>query len=143
MSEIEFWHWWVLAAALGALDMVAQRGVFLWLGVAALVVGLVVFVLPDLSWQVQGLVFVGMAFATLLAAQLLRTRAPGLDGAVSGPLGKRYIGQVIVLESPIVGGAGRAFIGDTLWTLQGGDQPAGATVRVTRADGVSLWVESS
>ena len=36
MSELEFWHWWVIAAALGALDMLAQRGFFLWLGVAAL-----------------------------------------------------------------------------------------------------------
>jgi len=44
MNEIEFWHWWVLAATFGALDMLAQSGFFLWLGVAALIVGLVVFV---------------------------------------------------------------------------------------------------
>ncbi|MEI7611232.1 MAG: NfeD family protein, partial [Rhodospirillaceae bacterium] len=66
MIEIEFWHWWVIAAALGAVDMLARRGTFLWLGVTALIVGLVVFVLPDLSWQAQCLIFAGLAVVVVV-----------------------------------------------------------------------------
>jgi len=142
MIEIEFWHWWVVAAALGALDMLAQSGFFLWLGVAALVVGLVVFVLPDLSWQGQLLAFAALAVTVVLLTRPLLRRLPGSsDQPMLNRRGEQYVGRLIVLESPIVNGRGRAFVGDTLWSVAGGDQPAGTTVRVTGSDGVILLVE--
>jgi hypothetical protein len=142
MNEIEFWHWWVVAAALGALDMLAQSGFFLWLGVAALVVGLVVFFLPDLSWQGQLLAFAALAVTVLLLTRpLLRRLAGSSDQPMLNRRGDQYIGRLIVLESPIVNGRGRAFVGDTLWSVAGSDQPAGSTVRVTGSDGVILLVE--
>ncbi|MEI6984697.1 MAG: hypothetical protein WCK65_01075 [Rhodospirillaceae bacterium] len=67
MFELEFWHWWVGAAVLGALDMFAQSGLLLRHGVAALVVGLVVFFHPDLIWQLQLLAFVVIAVVAFLA----------------------------------------------------------------------------
>ena len=144
MNEIEFWHWWVLAAAFGALDMLAQSGFFLWLGVAALVAGLVVFVFSDLSWQGQMLVFAGLAIVALVLARPLLRRLPGLsDRPTLNRRGDQYIGRLVVLESPIINGRGRAFIGDTVWSVEGGDQPAGATVRITGANGVTLLVEKS
>jgi len=143
MIEIEFWHWWVVAAVLGALDMLAQSGVFLWLGVAALMVGLVVFVLPDLSWQAQLLVFAGLAVAALLATRQYLKRWPSAaaDRSTLNRRGQQYLGQLIVLESPIVNGRGRAFVGDTLWTVEGPDHPAGTTVKVVGTDGVLLRVD--
>jgi hypothetical protein len=142
MNEFEFWHWWVVAAVLGALDMLAQSGFFLWLGVAALVVGLVVFVLPDLSWQAQVMAFAALAIGGLaVSRQVLRRFGVISDRPNLNRRGQQYVGQLIVLESPIVNGRGRAFVGDTLWTVEGGDLPAGATVRVVGSDGVLLLVE--
>ena len=142
MSELEFWHWWVIAAFLGALDMLAQRGFFLWLGVAALLVGLVVFVLPDLSWLAQGLTFAGLAVAVLtLARQVIRLGGGDLSNGGLTRRGQLYVGQVIELESPVSGGRGRAFIDDTLWTIEGEDLPAGTQVKVVGTDGVALKVE--
>ena len=142
MNEIEFWHWWVVAAVFGALDMLAQSGFLLWLGVAALVVGLVVFVLPDLSWQVQLLVFAGLAVAVVVATRYYLKGAPaGADRSTLNRRGQHYVGQLITLESPIVNGRGRAFVGDTLWTVEGADLPVGATVKVVGTDGVLLKVE--
>lgn len=142
MNEIEFWHWWVVAAAFGALDMLAQSGFFLWLGVAALVVGLIVFVLPDLSWQGQLLAFAALAVVALVFTRPFLKRLPGYsDRPTLNRRGEQYVGRLIVLESPIINGRGRAFVGDTLWTVEGCDQPAGTTVRVTGSDGASLLVE--
>jgi membrane protein implicated in regulation of membrane protease activity len=139
---IEFWHWLVLAAILGALDMLAQSGFFLWLGVAALSVGLLVFFLPDLSWQGQLLAFAGMSIGVVMATRLVvRRGATPSDRPTLNRRGQQYVGQLVVLESPIVNGRGRAFVGDSLWTVEGSDSPVGATVRVVGSDGTLLHVE--
>ncbi len=142
MIEIEFWHWWVLAAALGALDMLAQSGFLLWLGVASLVVGLGVFVFPDLAWQTQILTFAVVAITAVLVARPFVRRFTALsEHSTLNRRGEHYVGQLVVLESAIVNGRGRAYVGDSLWTVVGGDNPVGATVRVVGADGASLLVE--
>ena len=49
--DIAFWHWWVAGLLLLALEAFAPGAVFLWMGVAALVTGGVVALLPGLDWQ--------------------------------------------------------------------------------------------
>jgi membrane protein implicated in regulation of membrane protease activity len=90
------------------------------------------------------LVFASLAIAALVLARPLLRRLPGLsDRSTLNRRGDQYIGRLVVLESPIINGRGRAFVGDTLWSVEGGDQPAGATVRVTGANGATLLVEKS
>ncbi|MBI1207932.1 MAG: NfeD family protein [Azospirillum sp.] len=139
---IEFWHWWVVAAVLGALDMLAQSGFFLWLGGAALVVGFVLFGWPDLSWQFQFFLFAVMAILAVIATRFItRREPPPSDRPLLNRRGLQYVGQLIVLETAIVNGRGRAFVGDTLWTVEGPDAPNGETVRVIGTDGTLLQVE--
>lgn len=52
LSRAEFWHWWVLALVLLALEIAAPGTFFLWLAVAAGVVGLILLLLPALAWQI-------------------------------------------------------------------------------------------
>jgi len=142
MLIIEFWHWWVLALVLAALDMLLQSGFFLWLGIAAFPVGLVLWFDPDLSWQVQSLIFAGLAILNVVLTQFFTgNRQPSSDRPYLNRRGYQYLGQLIVLESPIVNGRGRAYVGDTLWTVEGSDLPAGETVKVVGTDGVLLQVE--
>jgi len=142
MNVLEFWHWWVAAALLGSLDMLAQSGFFLWLGVAALAVGILVFALPDLAWQIQVMAFSVLAVVALVATRLITRRPPPpSDRPTLNRRGEQYFGQLIVLESAISNGRGRAFVGDTLWLVEGPDTPSGETVRVVGTDGVLLQVE--
>ena len=88
------------------------------------------------------LAFAALAVTVLLLTRpLLRRLAGSSDQPMLNRRGDQYIGRLIVLESPIVNGRGRAFVGDTLWSVAGSDQPAGSTVRVTGSDGVILLVE--
>ena len=139
---IEFWHWWVLAALLGAVEILAPGAAFLWLGGAAGLVGLALFVWPGMSWELQGLLF---ALLSIVAVVGLRMLAPRSAHTTSTPnLNRRaeqYIGTMHTLESPIVNGLGRAQVGDGLWTVVGPDLPAGTRVRVVGADGTRLKVE--
>ena len=56
-EQIEFWHWWVLGVLLVGLEVFAPSTVFLWPGIAAGIVGLILLMQGDLSWQVQCLIF--------------------------------------------------------------------------------------
>lgn len=141
-TVLQFWHWWVLAAILGAADMLAQTGFLLWLGVAALAVGVVVFALPALAWQLQVVVFAVLAVAAVYATRtFLRGAAFGTDQPLLNRRGEQYIGQLVVLETAIVNGRGRARVADTQWPVTGPDLPEGTTVRVIAADGALLQVE--
>lgn len=144
MIVIEFWHWWLVAAVLGVVDLLAQSGFFLWLGLSALAVGIGVYELPGLSWQAQFLVFAGLAILSVVVTRVTLNATPApSDRPTLNRRGEQYLGQLIVLESAIVNGRGRAFVGDTLWTVEGTDLPVGETVRVVGTDGALLQVEKS
>lgn len=138
----DFWHWFVLALVLGAIEMVLPGAAFLWLGLAAALVGLLLLLIPDLGVTGQLALFAVLSIAAIVATRLLPR--PALEETDQPTLNRRalhYVGRTVTLESAIVNGRGRAFVGDTLWTVEGADLPAGASVRVIDADGTTLKVE--
>src|ERR1700755_2318948 len=100
-------NWLVFGVVLMALELLAP-GVFLfWLGLAALLVGLLSFAFHP-SWQSQILMF---AVFAACAVPLWRRLAWGRSAASqSNPfLNKRadaLVGREFTLETPIVGGCG-------------------------------------
>jgi membrane protein implicated in regulation of membrane protease activity len=140
-STLGTWNWLVLGLLLMGLELLAP-GVFLfWLGLAALLVGLLSFAL-SLSWQLQILMFAVFAVA---AVPLWRRVARKHSAASkSNPFLNRrsdaLVGRVFTLEKPIVDGAGTVRIDDTIWRVAGPDTPAGSRVKIVRADGASLTV---
>ena len=143
-STLGTWNWLIFGFILMALELLAP-GVFLfWLGLAALLVGLVSFVLHP-SWQAQLLMFAVFAVAAVpLWRRLLRN-----NGGVSKSnpfLNRRaaaLVGRVFTLEKPIIDGAGTVRVDDTIWRVAGPDAPAGSRVRVVRADGANLTVAAA
>ena len=61
LTQIEAWHWWVLGIVLISLEMFIPTGHTLWSGIAALIVGSLLWLVPGLSWQLQ-LHFICRAF---------------------------------------------------------------------------------
>jgi membrane protein implicated in regulation of membrane protease activity len=135
------WNWLIFGLVLIILELLAP-GVFLfWLGLAALLVGLVSFTFSP-SWQMQMLMFAVFAIA---AVPLWRRMAHSSKAASkSNPfLNKRadaLVGRVFTLEKPIIDGSGTVRIDDTIWRVAGPDAPAGSRVRIVQADGASLTV---
>lgn len=56
-------------------------------------------------------------------------------------LGVRYIGQAVVLETPIQNGSGRVRLGNRDWQVRGPNLPVGARIRVIGVDGSVLLVD--
>jgi len=140
-STLGTWNWLVFGMLLMGLELLAP-GVFLfWLGLAALLVGLLSFVIAP-SWQLQFLMFALFAAAAVPVWRRVARSNSGVSN--SNPfLNKRseaMIGRVFTLEKPIIDGAGTVRIDDTIWRVAGPDTPAGSRVRIVRADGASLTV---
>ena len=138
------WNWLIFGVILMALELVAP-GVFLfWLGLAALLVGLLSFAFHP-SWQAQILMFAVFAAAAVpVWRRVARSHAAG--SANSPFLNKRadaLVGRVFTLEKPIVDGAGTVRIDDTIWRVAGPDAPAGSRVKIVQADGASLTVAAA
>jgi membrane protein implicated in regulation of membrane protease activity len=135
------WNWLIFGIILMALELLAP-GVFLfWLGLAALLVGLLSFAFHP-SWQTQTLMFAVFAAA---AVPLWRRIARGSAAANDDNpfLNKRadaLVGRVFTLERPIVDGTGTVRIDDTVWRITGPDAPAGSRIRIVHAEGASLTV---
>jgi membrane protein implicated in regulation of membrane protease activity len=138
------WNWLILGFILMALELIAP-GVFLfWFGLAALLVGLVSFVLHP-AWQSQLLMF---AVFALIAVPIWRRLATSQrEASASNPFLNRraaaLVGRVFTLEKPIVDGFGTVRVDDTIWRVAGPDVPAGSRVRVVRADGANLTVAAA
>ena len=135
------WNWLIFGIILMALELLAP-GVFLfWLGLAALLVGLVSFAFTP-SWQLQILMFAIFAAAAVpLWRRLARTRtASDADSPFLNKRADALVGRVFTLEKPIVDGAGTVRIDDTIWRVAGPDAPAGSRVRIVQADGAKLTV---
>src|SRR5205085_5661215 len=138
------WNWLIFGLVLMALELLAP-GIFLfWLGLAALLVGLLSFAINP-SWQLQLLLFAIFAAAAVPLWRRLARRDG--DASVSNPfLNKRadaLVGRVFTLEKPIVDGSGTVRIDDTIWRVAGPDAPAGSRVKIVSADGASLTVAAA
>jgi membrane protein implicated in regulation of membrane protease activity len=138
------WNWLIFGFVLMALELAAP-GVFLfWLGLAALLVGLVSFVLHP-AWQTQLLMFA--VFALIAVPVWRRLARSQREVSASNPFLNRrsaaLVGRVFTLEKPIVNGFGTVRIDDTIWRVAGPDAPAGSRVRVVQADGANLTVAAA
>ena len=49
---LDYWHWWVLAILLLILEVFSPAAFFVWIGLAAGIMGFVVLAMGELGWQV-------------------------------------------------------------------------------------------
>ncbi|MBN8962324.1 MAG: NfeD family protein [Rhizobiales bacterium] len=134
------WNWLILGLVLIGVEVLAPGVFMLWLGLAALLVGLLSFVI-DMDWQMQVLLFAIFAAA---AVPIWRSLARRGKSETSNPFLNRrndaLVGRVFTLEKPIQDGSGTVRIDDTIWRVTGPDAPAGSRIRIVKADGATLTV---
>ena len=143
-GNVEFWHWWVLAVLLILIEVLAPGTFFLWLGLAAGLVGLLLVILPDLGWQLQVLIFAVLAVLSVLAGRAWLKRHPiETEDTGLNRRGDALVGEIYELAEAIRTGRGAVRVGDTVWRAEGPDMPKGSRVRVVAVHGTTLKVEAA
>lgn len=139
-AEYGAWSWVVVGLVLLALELVAPGGVFLWLGISAIVTGILTLRYP-LDWAVQFGFFGVLALVTIFGwLRLMRGRRNVTDAPYLNDRAARFVGQEAVLEEAITSGSGRLPLGDSVWRIEGPDLPAGRRVKIVGYDGPVLHV---
>ncbi len=142
LTGIVFWHWWVAGIVLLGIEIFAPGFWFLWMALAAGIVGAVLLVLPQTTWQWQVLLFAVVSVTSMIAWRAYQRRHPTQsDEPNLNRRGAQYVGRVFTLDEAIVNGTGKIRVDDTTWKVSGADRPIGAKVRVTGVAGTVLTVE--
>ncbi len=143
ISEINHWHWLAFGLCLLAVEILGTAGYFLWLGLSAIVVSVIVMFLP-ISWQLQWISFASISLVTTWLWWRKQLSNDQQDDAQRqlNQKEKQLIGKTSVVEQDVVGGQFRLSLGDTTWTAES-DQPlkAGTRVVVVDVDGIVIKVK--
>ena len=143
LEEMVFWHWWAIAILLMCMEIFAPAAFFIWCGIAAVIVGIALLIMPEMSWQIQFLLFsIFSIVAVIVGRSYLRKRGVmDTDQPNLNQRGQQYIGRVFTLETAIVNGTGRVNVDDSSWRIEGSDMEAGNKIQVTSINGSTLIVE--
>ncbi|MBA4305591.1 MAG: hypothetical protein C0429_02530 [Sphingopyxis sp.] len=135
------WFWLSLGLILGAAEMVAPGFFLMWLGLAAIIVGVLDYFLPiTVAYQVA--MFAILSVLTVFAGKKFLANNPiETDDPKLNDRGARLTGEIVTVVEAIADGQGRVKVGDTVWAAHGTDAALGARVRVKGADGAVLLVE--
>jgi membrane protein implicated in regulation of membrane protease activity len=117
--------------------------VLMWLGFAAILVGLLAFFIPALLWMPSLLLWAFLSLLLVLGWWQYRKKNPSKDSAPTiNRRGEQIVGRHFTLIKDIVNGVGELHVDDTRWkTVSYHDLPAGSKVRVVAVEGTSLRVE--
>ena len=140
-----WWLWVVLGFGLLACELLTPGGFFfLFFGLGAIVVGALAWFIEDLPPALQWLLFtiVSLAFMFPLRGRLVRW----MGGAERPPEVDSLVGQLAsVLDDLPPNALGKAELRGTTWNARNAAGRAlkrGERGRVTRVDGLTLWLDA-
>ena len=144
LNNLSCWDWFALAMLLLLLEVFVNKAFFLWFGVSAGVVGVLVLMAPHLRWQTQLMFFSVGVFASILM-WLLYCRSKSRSEIKSGLLlaceKESYIGRSSPLKHTIEGDSGNVLIDDPDWVTTVPDSKQVAVVKAVEEGDAVLRVE--
>ena len=135
------WFWLLAGLLLGAAEIIIPGFFLIWFAIAAVITGMLAFVLPDavaLQIGVFAVVAVAMVYfgRRWFAANPIVSSDPLLNDRSA-----RLVGEIVTVVEAIEHGSGRVKVGDSVWSAKGADAMIGSKVKITGANGSVLMVE--
>lgn len=137
------WTWLSVGVLFIIIELIAPGTMVMWLGIAAIVLGLIVAIV-DVSWEWQIFLFSVISVGSILFWRARLKKYPQQSENPSlNKKSNQLVGTHHRLSSAIVNGRGKININDSLWIATGPDLPEGARVEVTNVDGNRLDVKAA
>ena len=142
LETLVYWHWWILAVGLVILEVFAPGAIFMWMGIAAGLVGFILMLFPDISWQIQFVIFSVLSVASIVVWHYyLKQNPTKTDQPTLNRRGHQYVGRTFTLDAAIENNVGKIKVDDSTWKVEGENCDAGTQIKVIDVDGVFLMVE--
>lgn len=139
------WHWLAFAVLLLGGEILTPTTYLLWPSTAAALMGVLLWLVPSMSWQVQVILFALASLASNFIWFFWQKRHPGTAGNPN--LNRRtslFIGRRVPVEGAFVDGRGSVRVDDSIWqarTEDGRNPEIVASVEITGAEGTCLIVK--
>jgi membrane protein implicated in regulation of membrane protease activity len=141
LEQLDYWHWWVIGIILIIFELFLPGAFFLWMGIAAALVGLILVIVPTLAWQYQIILFAILSIVSIVVWRMYLIKHPTQsDKPTLNMRGEQYVGRVFTLSEPIVNGVGKIRVDDSVWKIEGDDCVVGTRIKVIEANGAVLRV---
>lgn len=137
----DYWQWWILSGVLLVVELVLPSTFFLWMGISAASIGVLIFFIPVIRFEVQLLIFAIVSLISVIISRYIFSHTQTQDNSTLNRRGSEYIGRIFTLEQPIINGSSKLNIGDSSWLIEGIDCPAGTRVKVLGLNGIRLQTE--
>lgn len=140
-----FYNWLILAIILLIVEVATFTLLFLWLGIAALIMVVITWAFPDLSMPLQLLLFAILSLLSVVMWSLLFKKRQAKSGSlIMNNRAQRYVGRTTVLIEPIDNGRGKVQLDDSYWRVESSvDLPIDTKIRVVGCRGTTLLVEAA
>ena len=139
-ENLNFIHWLILGIALIILELFVWTVFLLWIGSSAITVGIIFFLLPNVSGLLQLLIFIVLAVvATLLSKKYYPVKT--VDEQLHDKA-KKHIGKECMIVS-IEDEVAKVQIGESLWFAKGSNLSAGHSVKIIGVESSTFIVELS
>ena len=143
MFDPNFWHWILIACVFFSAEILIGTEFLLWLGLAALTSAIIKLVVPEISWEVQYVLFALFCVISLFIWRRVSKRAGEIesDQPQLNQRNQQMIGRTLILSQAIENGVGKVVVDDSQWKVAGNDLPINSRVKVMSVQGSVLNVE--
>ncbi len=135
------WLWLGLGLVLAIAEIVIPGVFLIWLAGAALITGVVTWLVP-IGLPLEIVLFAVLAIVSVfIGRNYLRANPIVPADPKMNDRGARAMGETVTVTQVIADGSGRVKLGDSEWLARGPDAEPGTKMRVSGADGAVLLVE--
>ncbi|NOT10972.1 MAG: NfeD family protein [Methylococcaceae bacterium] len=137
-----FWYWWVLALIFLVVEILAPGFFFLWMAASGFATGIMVWLMPSVSMNIQFFVFSTLSIIAILVWKFyIKKYVTTTDQPLLNKRGAQYIGRVFTLYQAIENGQGKIKVDDSIWKVRGEDCNINTRVKVIAIRGIVFDVE--
>lgn len=143
LNQVNNWHWIAFGLLLLSGELLGTAGYFLWLGISAVLVGIIFSVIP-MSWQLQWISFASFSLVTTWGwwRYQYKKDVKSENESTLNQREKQLIGKTVRLDEDIKQGSCRIRLGDTTWSARADqDISAGTLVKVIDVEGIIVTIE--